>query len=531
MSERPTIIVAMNSFKGSLSAIRANELVTSGFSKGFSEAKVLQYPMADGGDGTLEVLVNALGGSVSVVTVTGPYGKRVEAPVGMMHDFYGKKTAIIESAKVSGLALVPPSERDVFQAQCKGVGELMRWAREQGASRIIVGIGGTAMNDGGIGAVIAAGGKVLGADGKPVPSGIQGLFQVRQVDLGEIRDVFRDVEVIGLTDVKNPLVGSNGATFEYGPQKGLGEHDVRRVDLAMKEYSSLVSASLGKDPSHVPMCGAGGGLGAALWAFFDAKLMDGAEFMMKETGLLEAIPDACLVITGEGRVDSQTRQGKVPYAVAQRCQREGVPCIVLGGGLSPDVVDNNPTEYTAAFSCMTGPSSLPEAIRDAERNLFFVSQQIGSLYRSVFLAREEREEITSGGVVLRNLSTEPEVLLVKDRFGRYCLPKGHVDRDESLRDAAIREVLEETGIMAELLGVVGDFTHRFFTPDMKVVRKTVRYFAMRPVSGEPKPQEGETIEARWVPISKLETLSTYGNTGLAVKEALSCLGHETPGNL
>ena len=256
------IVVAMNAFKGSLTSQEATSLVAAGFKEGFREADVARMPMADGGDGTAGVLTAALGGQTVTVEVTGPYGGKVAAEVGVVN--FGK-TVIIESAKASGLALVPPDRRDIRKAQSRGVGELMLWAAEQGAKRIIVGIGGTAMNDGGIGAIQAAGGLVLDRDGVQVGPGLAGLSSVARVGLGAIAERFRGIEVVAACDVNNPMTGPDGSTAVYGPQKGLRDDEVVVVDRCMGEYAKIIGRDLGRDPSDVVGAGAGGSLGGALW--------------------------------------------------------------------------------------------------------------------------------------------------------------------------------------------------------------------------------------------------------------------------
>jgi glycerate kinase len=511
------VLVAMNAFKGSLSAREASSLVAEGLRRGFPEAEVVQLPLADGGDGTVQVVCGRPGGETVQVEVSGPLGRPVKALVGLLD---GGRTAVIESAQASGLALIEEHERDVRKAQSRGVGELMLWAARRGAKRIIVGVGGTAMNDGGIGAAQAAGGRVLDSDGSDVGPGTGGLFTVASVSLGSIPERFKGVEVIAITDVRNPLVGPDGATRVYGPQKGLGQDEVGQVDDAMRRYGGILGRDLGIDPSHLPGAGAGGGLAAGLRAFFGARFESGSRFVMEETGFFRELAGADLVITGEGSIDSQTAQGKVPLAVAEAAYEAGVPVIALGGGLARDTVLGYPPEFAALFSATPRPGSVGDVMAHARENLRFAAEQIGRAGRVFALSRTTREDLAAGGVVVRESGGELEVLLIEDRWGMIAPPKGHPDPGESPEEAATREVFEETGVKAAIEGDLGDVKYRFFGQDGEVVKKTVRYFLMSPLGGEIKPQEGETLGAMWIRERDLSGMRAYRDTVAVVRRAL-----------
>lgn len=514
------IVVAMNAFKGSLSAVEATSLVAEGFRRGYREARVVLAPMADGGDGTAEVLTRTFEGQTVKRPVTGPNGETVTAVAGLI-DF--GRTAIIESAKASGLALVPPEKRDIRKAQSRGVGELMLWAAERGVRRIIVGIGGTAMNDGGIGAVQAAGGLVLDAEGNQVGPGLPGLASVAKVSAGRIPEVFKGIEVIAACDVQNLLTGEDGCARVYGPQKGLLPGEVEEADRAMARYGDILGRDLGRDPAGIVMAGAGGGLGAGLWAFFGAKLQHGARFVMGEIGLAEQIEGADLVITGEGKVDYQTSKGKVPYAVAQAAAERGVPAIAIGGGLGEDVIGGYPPEFSALFSSVTRPMTEKTAIAGAEGNLRFISEQIGRLSRVFALSFPARFEESAGGVVVAREGGRRKVLMIIDRFGMSALPKGHIDEGETAEVAAVREVREETGILTTIKQDAGLLRYRFPGSDDRPIQKTVHYFLMEPAGGELKPQAGETLGVKWVDVEDLPKLKTYRDTEILVRRALDAL--------
>jgi len=516
------IVVAMNAFKGSLTSTEATLQVANGFKEGYREADVVQMPMADGGDGTLAVLTKALGGRTVDVPATGPYGDPVLAQVGIL-DF--GKTAVIESANVSGLALVPPEKRDIRKARSTGVGELMAWAAEQGVKRIIVGIGGTAMNDGGIGAIQAAGGLVLDEDGKQVEPGLAGLASVASVSLGSIPERFKDIQVVAACDVVNPMTGPDGSTAVYGPQKGLLPEEVLEVDRHMSNYARIIARDLGRDPAGVAGAGAGGSLGGALWSFFGAQIQSGAQLVMEETGLLEEMDGADLVITGEGRVDFQTAKGKVPYAVARAAAERGVPAIVIGGGLGEDVVQGYPPEFSALFSSMLRPESVSEAMSRAGDNLRFCAEQIGKLARIFALSYPTCTDEAAGGIVVRTAGDRSldslEVLLIFDRYGFAAPPKGHIDPGETREQAAVREVFEETGIRASILKDIGCTRYRHPGRDGGgPVQKTVHYFLMEATGGVLTPQPGETLGARWVKVSDLPKLKTYSSTCALIERAV-----------
>jgi len=518
-------VVAMNAFKGSMSAVQASSLVAEGFSRGFWEAQVVTSPMADGGDGTLEVLVTSCGGYVETVTVTGPYGQEVRAPLGFID---GGATAIVESASCSGLALPYSGKRDVRIAQSRGVGELMVAAAKKGVKRIIVGIGGTAMNDGGLGAALAAGGQALDASGNPVAAGVYGLRDVSRVSRGEIPRIFAGIDIVAISDVKNPLVGQNGATAVFGPQKGLQPDEIPLVDSYMANYAEILGRDLGRNPADVPMAGAGGGLAAGLWAFFGAELRDGAAFIADVLNLPKVIEGASLVITGEGRVDAQTTMGKVPYAVASLAMEAGVPVVVIGGALGEEVVQGFPPEFSALFDCALRPMTVSQAVMEGPKNLSFVSEQIARLARACAVWRVTQRDLAVGGIAVRRNpnTTDREVLLIVDRFGMVAPPKGHPEEGESLEQAAQREVREETGLSVVPRGPIGSVRYRFPNPE-GATEKVVHYFLMEVVGGEITPQDGETLQVSWVNERDLAGLKTYKDTHAIVKKALDAFERVT----
>ncbi len=501
------VLIAMNAFKGSLSSHEACDLVTEGFRRGFPEAQVGQIPLADGGDGTIDVLVAALGGYVETVEVTGPYKQPVNARVGLLSD----DTAVIESAACSGLALAQGEKPNVCAATSQGVGELMVWAAKRGVKRILVGVGGTAMNDGGIGMVQAAGGKVLDESGCQVDQGVYGLKQVFRVELGNILSDFRDIEILAICDVANQLTGPQGATYVYGPQKGINAHQLSMVDSYMNSYGAIIGRDLGRDPRHVAMAGAGGGLAAALWAFLGARLVEGANFILEQTGCLDQIRMADFIITGEGRVDSQTEQGKVPYAVAKAGFEYGATVAVLGGSIDDSVLHGYPEEFGCVFDSTVSPCSIESAIENTKSTLPFMSEQIARLLRAVALKYPAGHEVSAGGVVIRNHHGKTQVLMIRDRFGFLALPKGHVVPKEPYEQAALREVREETGLECEIIARAGSHTYQFFDNGCVPKEKTVVYYVMKQTAGIIKPQLSEVAGVLWVDQNDLDSIRTYPN--------------------
>ncbi len=508
-------VIAMNAFKGCLTASEACSLVKQGFELGFPEANLVKTPLADGGDGTIDVLIAAKGGKVQNIEVVGPYGEMITAKVGILSN----GDAVIESANCSGLALTSPHKRDVFSATSYGVGELMVWAVNQGARRIIIGVGGTAINDGGIGMAQAAGGKILDDKGNQVEFGILGLKNVVSVEPHDIPKKFSDVEVVALCDVKNVLIGEEGATSTYGPQKGIPADKIAQVDKYMDRYGAILSKNLGRDPRSLPGAGAGGGLAASLWAFFNAAVVSGAEFIIEETGCAKQIAKADFIITGEGKVDSQTQKGKVPHAVAVVGRAHGVPTIVLGGSVGKDVVGQHPEEFCSIFDSTLGPGTVEETIENTQFTLPFAARQVAGLMRVMLLKRPDSYQMCAGGAVIRDHGGKLQILMIRDRFGFITLPKGHVEQRENIEQAAIREVKEETGIICRLVALAGRTVYHFLDERNVPVEKTVYYYVMKQIDGETKLQPGETTEVMWVDEQDAEKGKVYANIKPIIKKS------------
>ncbi len=326
------IVVAPNSFKGSLSATQAALAIARGVRQTMPDAEIVEVPVADGGDGTVEALVSAHRGAYQWVNVEGPLGEPVQATYGLID---GGRTAVVELASASGFELVSPARRDPRRTSTFGFGQLLDAARRSGARTVIAGIGGSATNDGGAGMAQALGYRLLDASGHDLPRGGSALLELARIDAGGLDPGWRSIEVKVACDVTNPLTGPNGASHVYGPQKGADRLTVELLDRALERLASVIERDLGKRVRDVPGSGAAGGTGAGLVAFLDARLVPGAPLVVEAAGLEAAMRGADLVITGEGRIDGQTAFGKAPGEVAKRAQKAGIPVLFLAGTRGP----------------------------------------------------------------------------------------------------------------------------------------------------------------------------------------------------
>ena len=324
------ILVAPDSFKGSVSALGAAEAMERGIHAVFPGAEVLKVPIADGGEGTVEALVAGTGGRLVQVEVRGPMGEPVLAHWGVSGD---GATAFIEMAAASGLPLVPREQRDPRLASTVGTGELMKAALDAGLRRLVVGIGGSATNDGGAGMARALGVRFLDAEGRDLPEGGAALAHLARIDLTGLEPRLAEASILVACDVDNPLCGPRGASAVYGPQKGATPAMVAELDAALGVFAEVAAAATGRDIAWSPGAGAAGGLGAGLLFFTPAGLRPGVAIVLETTGFDTLVQGADLVITGEGRTDFQTAMGKAPVGVAAVAKRHGVPVICLSGGL------------------------------------------------------------------------------------------------------------------------------------------------------------------------------------------------------
>ncbi|MES2708422.1 MAG: glycerate kinase [Verrucomicrobiota bacterium] len=351
----PVVLIACDKFKGTLTAAEACAAVAAGVLDIWPKAKCVLRPMADGGEGTARVICEALGGEWRTVQVTGPRGEAVQAGFAWLAE---QRTAVIEMSEASGLKLVPPAQRNPWRVNTAGTGELMRHAIALGAEKLVVGIGGSATNDGGTGMAWALGYQFLNEAGEaivPVPANL--LDVARIVPPADLKLP----EIIAACDVTNPLLGPEGATAVYGPQKGVTPEKVAHFEAALSHLADLVSKELGIDPREQPGAGAAGGLGFGLMTFCKASTRPGFDVVSEVTGLEASVADADLVITGEGCLDSQTLHGKGPICVADLARSFGKPVAAVGGMVEAHAAAALRTRFNVVMAACT-PETLHEAL-------------------------------------------------------------------------------------------------------------------------------------------------------------------------
>ncbi len=373
------ILIAMDSFKGNLSSLDVAGIVEKGIKKVYSHAIVDKVAVADGGEGTVGAVVSSLGGRIIKLNVEDPLGKTVEARYGIVE----QRTAVIEMAEASGLQLVPAEKRNPLVASSFGTGQLIKDAVEKGCRKIILGIGGSATNDGGFGLSKALGVNFAYNNKEGVPRGGGDLDSIAQIDLSCVDTRMNETEIFVACDVSNPLVGDNGASKVYGPQKGATEEMIRKLDLNLKHYAKIILEYTGKEIAGIPGTGAAGGIGASLIAFFGAKLIKGVDLVLDTVKLEERISKADVVITGEGRMDAQTAFGKVPVGVASRAKKYGKPVFAIAGFLDKGYEAVYEHGIDAAVSSMVGPLTLKEAIKDSEKLIEQAAERLFKIIKAV----------------------------------------------------------------------------------------------------------------------------------------------------
>lgn len=364
----------MDSFKGSLTSLEAGEAVREGILRAMPDARVTVRPLADGGEGTVEALTAGMGGRRERVTVTGPMGRPVEAVYGILD---GGRTAVMEMSAAAGLTLVPAGKRDPLRATTYGVGEMIRDAIGKGCRRLIVGIGGSATNDGGAGMLQALGFSLLDRAGRQVEPGARGLAELAEIrDEGALPEL-RERSFRVACDVTNPLCGERGASAVYGPQKGAGPTVIAQMDRWLADYAALCRRKYPRADPDRPGTGAAGGLGFAFLAFTDARLEPGAEIVLEETGLESYVREADVLVTGEGRLDGQSAMGKAPVGAAKAAKRYGKLTVAFSGCVGEGAEDCNRQGIDAFFPILRGPASLEEAMdpETARRNLAGAAEQ------------------------------------------------------------------------------------------------------------------------------------------------------------
>lgn len=372
------VVIASDSYKESLKAIEVCEAIERGFRAIFPNAKYVKIPIGDGGEGTVESLVDATGGRIISISVTGPLRESVQAFYGVSKD---KKTAFIEMAAASGLQHVPVEKRNPLITTTKGTGELILHALNQGAEYIILGLGGSATNDGGAGMLAALGVRFINDKGEVIDPSGGTLHSIVAIDFSQMDPRLEGVKIEAACDVDNPLVGMQGASFVFGRQKGANVEMMKELDENLKHYANILKRYVSSDVSEIPGAGAAGGMGAAVISVLKGDLRRGIEIVLDYTNFDKHIEDADLIITGEGRIDEQTAYGKAPVGVAGRAKRFSVPVIAIGGSVSSDYSAVYEKGIDAVFSITTRPMTLEEAYRVAEENIEMTTKNIATVWK------------------------------------------------------------------------------------------------------------------------------------------------------
>lgn len=368
-------VVAIDSLKGSLSSMEAGNAIAEGIYRADAEAKVEVRPLADGGEGTVDALVQGMNGSLRKVRVTGPLGDKVDAAYGIIEE---AKMAVIEMSAAAGITLVPDEKKNPLFTTTYGVGEMIRDAIEKGCRKFVVGIGGSATNDGGIGMLQALGYDFLNSKGNAVPYGAKGLEDLAEIRKEHVLPELAQCEFKVACDVTNPLCGPLGASAVYGPQKGATPEMVREMDQWLADYAKLAANCSERADAEHPGTGAAGGLGFAFLTFTNAVLESGIKIVLEETKLEQYIQDADIVITGEGRLDGQTAMGKAPVGVAKLAGKYKIPVLAFAGSVTKDARKCNEEGIHALFPILRGITTLEDAMdaENARRNLMETVEQV-----------------------------------------------------------------------------------------------------------------------------------------------------------
>lgn len=372
-------VIAIDSLKGSLSSIEAGQAIAEGIKKADAKVEVVIRPLADGGEGTVEALVCGMNGTLQHVKVTGPLGEPVVCEYGIIDE---TKTAVIEMSGAAGITLVPDTKKNPLYTTTYGVGEVIRDAIEKGCRRFIVGIGGSATNDGGIGMLQALGYGFLNKDGQQVPFGAIGLKELETITDTYVLPELAECEFKIACDVTNPLCGENGCSAVYGPQKGANPSMIMEMDKWLRYYAALAREKFPKANLNEPGTGAAGGLGFAFLTFTNAVLESGIKIVLEETKLESYVKGADVVVTGEGRLDFQTAMGKAPVGVAGLAKKFDIPVLAFAGSVTKDATECNKNGIDAFFPILRGISTLEEAMKpeNAKQNLIDTAEQAFRLF-------------------------------------------------------------------------------------------------------------------------------------------------------
>ena len=375
------IVIAIDSFKGSLTSLQAGNAAADGIRRVYPDADIAVRPLADGGEGTVDALVPGLGGEFYSVEVTDPCGKPVTARYGIIRE---SNTAVMEMSAAAGLTLVPPDKRDPMKTTTYGVGEMIRDAVSHGCRDFIIGIGGSATNDGGAGMLQALGFGLLNMNGEQIPFGAEGLSALVRITNDNVLPELSECRFKIACDVTNPLCGENGCSAVFAPQKGASPESLSAMDGWLADFAELTKAINPKADPNYPGAGAAGGLGFAFLSYTNASLLPGVELVLQETNLENYIRNADIVITGEGRLDAQTAMGKAPVGVARLAKMYGKPVIAFAGCVTKDAAALNECGIDAYFPILRAVCSLEDAMNSesAAENLSVTAEQVFRVIRA-----------------------------------------------------------------------------------------------------------------------------------------------------
>lgn len=371
------VVVAIDSFKGCMTSQEAGTFIKEAIEE-TCDAKVQVFPLADGGEGTVEALMTCMHGEEIPVTVTGPLGEKVESYYGILAE---KKLAVMEMANVAGITMVPEKSKNPMNTTTYGVGEMILDAIEKGCREFIVGIGGSATNDGGLGMLTALGVEFYNKDGKKAGIFGRDVLRVERIDTSRMNPLLKECHFTIMCDVTNPLCGEMGSSAIYGPQKGATEKTIEQMDAALNKYARIIAEATGKSEAEKEGAGAAGGLGFAFLTFLNTSLGPGVSYILDTLGLDEEMKDADIVITGEGRLDAQTAMGKAPAGVAAMAKKHGAIVLAFTGATSEDAEACNKAGMDAYFSICRGPMTVEEAMdkENARQNIHMTVKQVFNL--------------------------------------------------------------------------------------------------------------------------------------------------------
>ena len=374
------IVIAPDSFKESMTAEECCNFIKKGLSKILPEVEYITVPMADGGEGTASALISSTNGKFFSEIVLNPLGKEIKSSFGILGD---KKTAVIEMAKASGLELISSSERNPMITTTYGTGQLIKSALEKNVSTILIGLGGSATNDGGAGMIQALGGKLLDENNQEIGFGGGELSKLRKIDLSHLDKRLKNVKIIVACDVENPLTGINGASYTFGKQKGATDEMIKILDKNLSHFSKIIEKELNINVENIPGSGAAGGLGAGLIGFLSGELKKGIDIVIKYSDLESKLKDTDFIITGEGSIDGQTRFGKTPFGIAKLGKKYNIPVIALAGNIGKDIDLLYEYGFTSIFPILTKVETLDNALKNGGYNIEVVSENIGRLIKSL----------------------------------------------------------------------------------------------------------------------------------------------------